>query len=143
MQSTKSAENSFWTARRALDLIGPAMDEVVQRVLTEFRDPKFLDEVETFVNCHIEEFAVVHPDGSCPMQWMNIHRKYRKIYEDKLLQVLDDCDAECACAWKCFVFWTKAHVLLSFGEQIAVLCICLGCLVVWFCSVVVVGYKWP
>ncbi|CAJ1457443.1 unnamed protein product, partial [Effrenium voratum] len=71
------------------------MDEVVQRVLTEFRDPKFLDEVETFVNCHIEEFAVVHPDGSCPMQWMNIHRKYRKIYEDKLLQVLDDCDAEC------------------------------------------------
>ena len=58
-----------------------SMQEVATCVMSEFQDPKFQDEVETFINCHIEEFAVVHFDGSCPMQWVNIHRKYKKLYE--------------------------------------------------------------
>ena len=61
-----------------------SMQEVTNRVMASFADPEFQAQVETFVNCHIEEFAVVHFDGSCPMIWVNLHRKYKKLYEDLL-----------------------------------------------------------
>ena len=76
----------FATISMATGTAGMSMQEVADRVMAEFHDPNFQAEVETFINCHIEEFAVVHFDGSCPMQWVNIHRKFRKLYEDLVPQ---------------------------------------------------------
>mmetsp|Transcript_18703 Transcript_18703/g.35090 ORF Transcript_18703/g.35090 Transcript_18703/m.35090 type:complete len:210 (+) Transcript_18703:45-674(+) len=88
---------------------GMSMQEVADRVMLEFRDLKFQADVETFINCHIEEFAVVHFDGSCPMNWMNIHRKYKKLYEDRLLKILDDCDADCTKFMEYFSACSEAY----------------------------------
>lgn len=65
-----------------------------QYVFEQFHESMFKDSVESFILTHFEDFAVVHRDGSCPMHWVNIHRKFKALYEKRLLQVLDDCDAE-------------------------------------------------
>mmetsp|Transcript_90927 Transcript_90927/g.294252 ORF Transcript_90927/g.294252 Transcript_90927/m.294252 type:complete len:191 (-) Transcript_90927:7-579(-) len=68
------------------------MNEVFQGVLDSFRDPKFVAEVEVFVNTNIQLFAQPTLDGSHPLDWTFQHKKYKKLYEDQLLKALNGAD---------------------------------------------------
>eukprot|EP00930_Biecheleria_cincta_P103618 TRINITY_DN95633_c0_g1_i1.p1 TRINITY_DN95633_c0_g1~~TRINITY_DN95633_c0_g1_i1.p1 ORF type:complete len:198 (+),score=41.47 TRINITY_DN95633_c0_g1_i1:29-622(+) len=70
------------------------MSDVASKALEYLQDPKFSEEVETFVNLHIDDFAVATVDGSCPISWTMLHRKYKKLYEDQLQRALDECGAD-------------------------------------------------
>mmetsp|Transcript_6125 Transcript_6125/g.14636 ORF Transcript_6125/g.14636 Transcript_6125/m.14636 type:complete len:200 (-) Transcript_6125:65-664(-) len=72
----------------------PPMNEVVQQVLFSFEDPKFQYEVATFVNLNLEAFAQPCLDGSQPHEWMYAHRKYRKLFEDRLQQSIAETGAD-------------------------------------------------
>lgn len=70
------------------------MSEVTKKVSEYLQDSKFTDEVEVFVNLHIDDFAVATVDGSCPISWTMLHKKYKKLYEDQLQRALDECGAD-------------------------------------------------
>mmetsp|Transcript_4489 Transcript_4489/g.10437 ORF Transcript_4489/g.10437 Transcript_4489/m.10437 type:complete len:195 (-) Transcript_4489:94-678(-) len=69
------------------------LPETLKRVLEDFQDPKFLAEVEVFVNTNIPLFATVSTDGSHPIEWQLQHKKYKKMYEARLLRTLELSDA--------------------------------------------------
>lgn len=58
-------------------------------VLESFQEPKFVTEVEVFTNLHIDTFAQATTDGSHPLDWTHIYKKYKKIYEDQLQRAID------------------------------------------------------
>ncbi|CAE8584644.1 unnamed protein product, partial [Polarella glacialis] len=71
-----------------------SMPDVTNLVLENFQDPKFCYEVETFVNLHIPDFAVATTDGSHPLSWTMLHKKYKNLYEGQLQRCLQQCGSE-------------------------------------------------
>mmetsp|Transcript_53601 Transcript_53601/g.83471 ORF Transcript_53601/g.83471 Transcript_53601/m.83471 type:complete len:192 (-) Transcript_53601:28-603(-) len=74
------------------------IQDVLSRVLEDFRSPKFTDEKELFLNLHMTDFAkplfASSSDGSYPHDWFLLHRKYKKLYEDQLANSLTLCNAD-------------------------------------------------
>eukprot|EP00928_Gymnodinium_smaydae_P050709 TRINITY_DN34277_c0_g1_i1.p1 TRINITY_DN34277_c0_g1~~TRINITY_DN34277_c0_g1_i1.p1 ORF type:complete len:281 (+),score=34.85 TRINITY_DN34277_c0_g1_i1:44-886(+) len=57
--------------------------------LQGFQDAGFQVDLERFISERAEDFWIMHPDGSQPLEWTQHHNEYRSMYEQRLNVVLN------------------------------------------------------
>eukprot|EP00747_Dinoflagellata_sp_TGD_P210593 gnl/TRDRNA2_/TRDRNA2_83853_c0_seq1.p1 gnl/TRDRNA2_/TRDRNA2_83853_c0~~gnl/TRDRNA2_/TRDRNA2_83853_c0_seq1.p1 ORF type:complete len:282 (+),score=52.18 gnl/TRDRNA2_/TRDRNA2_83853_c0_seq1:66-848(+) len=49
-----------------------------------FQESSFQEDVDEFVKAHAASFTVAHPDGSYPLEWTELHKQYKVLFDHQL-----------------------------------------------------------